>query len=115
MFLPVHHRRLVELQHGLDIGANGGLALALVWLYFMCWSSYGIEIVATFAPEYHDTERDTAKALRAAALFSACVYALLPLGLGGTLGTRGDRDDADVRSRSTARRSTCSSATRSAT
>jgi amino acid transporter len=70
-----------------NIGSGGGLALALVWLYFMCWSSYGIEIVATFAPEYHDTERDTAKALRAAALFSGVVYALLPLGLGGTLGT----------------------------
>jgi amino acid transporter len=69
------------------IGSGGGLALALVWLYFMCWSSYGIEVVATFAPEYHDTERDTAKALRSAALFSVVVYALLPLGLGGTLGT----------------------------
>src|SRR3954470_7887365 len=69
------------------IGANGGLALALVWLFFMCWSSYGIEVVATFTPEYHDTERDTAKALRAAALFSGVVYVLLPLGLGGTLGT----------------------------
>src|SRR6185295_4795498 len=69
------------------IGANGGLALALVWLYFMCWSSYGIEVVATFTPEYHDTERDTAKALRSAALFSGLVYVLLPLGLGGTLGT----------------------------
>jgi amino acid transporter len=69
------------------IGANGGLALCIVWLYFMCWSSYGIEVVATFTPEYHDTERDTAKALRAAALFSGAVYVLLPLGLGGTLGT----------------------------
>jgi amino acid transporter len=69
------------------IGSGGGLPLILVWLYFMCWSSYGIEVVATFAPEYHDTERDTPKALRSAALFSAAVYALLPLGLGGTLGT----------------------------
>jgi len=55
---------------------RGGFALAVTWLYFMCWSSYGIEIVATFAPEYHDTERDTAKALRGAALFSGVVYAL---------------------------------------
>jgi amino acid transporter len=53
----------------------------------MCWSSYGIEVVATFAPEYHDTQRDTRMALRTAALFSAVVYVLLPLGLGGTLGT----------------------------
>jgi amino acid transporter len=46
-----------------------------------------MEVVATFAPEYHDTERDTTKALRSAALFGIAVYALLPLGLGGTLGT----------------------------
>jgi amino acid transporter len=60
----------------------------------MCWSSYGIEIVATFAPEYHDTERDTAKALRGAALFSGVVYVLLPLGIGGTLGTKAISDGA---------------------
>ena len=60
------------------IGAGGGLALALTWLYFMCWSAYGIEVVATFAPEFHDTERDTAKALRVSALFCTAVYALRP-------------------------------------
>ena len=79
-----------------EIGANGGLALALVWLYFMCWSSYGIEVVATFAPEYQDTERDTARGLRAAALFSAVVYVLLPLGVGGTLGTAVISEDATL-------------------
>ncbi len=79
-----------------EIGANGGLALALTWLYFMCWSSYGIEVVATFAPEYQDTERDTARALRAAALFSAVVYVLLPLGVGGTLGTAAIAEDATL-------------------
>ena len=76
-----------------DIGANGGLPLVIVWLYFMCWSSYGMEVVATFAPEYHDTEKDTTKALRSAALFGIAVYALLPLGLGGTLGTQAVVDD----------------------
>jgi len=35
----------------------------------------------------------TAWALRAAALFSVLVYALLPLGLGGTLGTQAVADD----------------------
>jgi amino acid transporter len=76
-----------------NIGTGGGLPLVLTWLYFMCWSSYGIEVVATFAPEYHDTQRDTPKALRSAALFSVAVYALLPLGLGGTLGTKAVADD----------------------
>ena len=79
-----------------NIGENGGLALAIVWLYFMCWSSYGIEVVATFAPEYKDTQRDTRLALRSAAMFSAVVYVLLPLGLGGTLGTQLVADDATL-------------------
>jgi len=87
MFLPYITGEWSSSNMEWSIGANGGIALALVWLYFMCWSSYGIESVATFAPEYHDTEVDTARALRAAALFSAVVYVLLPLGLGGTLGT----------------------------
>ena len=39
------------------IGAGGGLGLALIWLYFMGWSSYGFETVAAFAPEYHSPRR----------------------------------------------------------
>lgn len=70
-----------------DIGKNGGVGLALTWLYFMGWSAYGFEACATVAPEYRDTTRDTPKALRSAAAFSVFVYALLPLGAGGTLGT----------------------------
>ena len=62
----------------------------------MCWSSYGIEVVATFAPEYHDTQRDTRMALRTAALFSSVVYVLLPLGVGGTLGTETIAADATL-------------------
>jgi amino acid transporter len=87
MFLPYITGDWSSSNMDWSIGSGGGLALVITWLYFMCWSSYGIEVVATFAPEYHDTERDTTKALRSAALFSVVVYALLPLGLGGTLGT----------------------------
>ena len=76
-----------------EIGAGGGLALALTWLYFMGWSSYGFETVAAFGPEYKDPERDTPRALRSAAAFSVVVYALLPLGVGGTLGTQTIADD----------------------
>lgn len=96
MFLPYLTGDWSSANLDWQIGANGGLALALVWLYFMCWSSYGIEVVATFAPEYHDTQRDTRMALRTAALFSALVYALLPLGLGGTLGTAAVAEDATL-------------------
>ncbi|CAN5368548.1 APC family permease [soil metagenome] len=63
----------------------GGWKTALVWLFVMGWSAYGVEACATFAPEYKDTERDTALALKSAALFSLAVYALLPLGIGGVL------------------------------
>jgi amino acid transporter len=76
-----------------NIGSGGGIALAMTWLYFMGWSSYGFETVAAFAPEYHDPVRDTPRALRASAAFSVLVYALLPLGLGGTLGTQAVADD----------------------
>ena len=68
------------------VGENGGVALALTWLYFMGWSAYGFEACATVAPEYRDTARDTPRALRGSAAFSVAVYLLLPLGVGGTLG-----------------------------
>lgn len=63
----------------------GGLKTALVWLFVMGWSAYGVETCATFAPEYKDTVRDTTLALRSSAIFSLFVYALLPLGIGGVL------------------------------
>jgi amino acid transporter len=57
----------------------------LAWMYIAGWSSYGVEACATFAPEYEDSRRDTALALRRAAMFSLLVYLLLPLGLSGVL------------------------------
>jgi amino acid transporter len=96
MFLPYVTGDWSSSNMTWSIGSGGGLALVLVWLYIMCWSSYGIEVVATFAPEFHDTEKDTPKALRSSALFCAAVYALLPLGLGGTLGTQAVANDSTV-------------------
>ncbi len=66
--------------------AWGGLQLSLVWLWLMCWSAWGVDVCATFAPEYKDTARDTKRALRSAALFSMVVYILLPIAFvgGGT-------------------------------
>jgi amino acid transporter len=58
---------------------------AVVWLYIMGWSAYGVETCAAFAPEYRDTVRDTSLALRSAAVFSLAVYILLPLGVAGTV------------------------------
>ena len=70
MFLPYITGDWSSSNMQWEIGTNGGLFLAVTWLYFMCWSAYGFEAVASFAPEYHNI-----------------VYVLLPLGLGGTLGT----------------------------
>jgi amino acid transporter len=66
--------------------AWGGLQLALVWLWLMCWSAWGVDVCATFAPEYKDTVRDTKLALRSAALFSLFVYILLPIAFVGGAG-----------------------------
>ncbi|MEV2226616.1 APC family permease [Nocardia vinacea] len=70
-------------------GANGStwstIQLVMAWLYLNAWSAYGIEVCATFAPEYHDTEKDTHKALIRSAMFCLAVYALLPLSLGGAV------------------------------
>ncbi len=64
----------------------GGFKLAMVYLFLMGWSAYAAEICATFAPEYHDTRRDTTIALRSAAMFTLVVFLLFPLGLGGVTG-----------------------------
>jgi amino acid transporter len=87
MFLPYITGDWSSSNMQWEVGTNGGFFLAVTWLYFMCWSAYGFEAVASFAPEYHNTEVDTPLALRASAMFSIIVYVLLPLGLGGTLGT----------------------------
>jgi amino acid transporter len=52
----------------------------------MTWSAWGVDVCATFAPEYKDTVNDTKLALRSAAVFSLLVYALLPLGMVGAGG-----------------------------
>jgi amino acid transporter len=74
-------------------GPWGGWKLAIVYLYVMGWSAYGVETCATFAPEYKDTARDTALALRSAAIFSLAVYTLLPMGITGAIGEKAAVDD----------------------
>src|SRR5690349_2334700 len=64
----------------------GGFKLAMVYLFLMCWSAYAAEVCATFAPEYHDTRRDTTIALRSAGIFTLLVFLLFPLGIGGVTG-----------------------------
>ncbi len=68
--------------------AWGGIQLALVWLWIMCWSAWGVDVCATFAPEYKDTARDTKRALRSAAVFSMFVYIVLPIAFVGGGGAK---------------------------
>src|SRR5258708_15264067 len=63
-----------------------GFQTAMVFLFLFGWSAYAAEVCATFAPEYHNTRRDTTIALRSAATFTLVVDLLFPLGLGGTTG-----------------------------
>ena len=72
--------------HATFTGPWGGIKVAIVYMFILAWSTYGTEACATFAPEYHDTKRDTAKALRSASMFMLLVCVLVPLGLGGVTG-----------------------------
>ena len=33
-----------------------GFKLAMVWLFLMAWNTYGVEVCASFAPEYKNTK-----------------------------------------------------------
>jgi amino acid transporter len=74
------------LQNNIKLLSFDGIQLVLYWIYLAGWSAYGLEVVATFAPEYSDTIRDTPLALRTSAVFGVLVYGLVPLGLIGALG-----------------------------
>jgi amino acid transporter len=76
-----HSSNMTWTLHGF-----AGFKLAMVWLFLMGWSIYAAEVCATFAPEYHDTRRDTTIALRSAGVFTLMVALLFPLGVGGVTG-----------------------------
>jgi len=79
-----HSSNMTWALHGF-----GGFKLAMVYLFLFGWSAYAAEVCATFAPEYHDTRRDTTMALRSAAMFTLLVFLLFPLGIGGVSGAPG--------------------------
>src|SRR5260221_4751034 len=77
----LHSSNMTLALHGFS-----GFQLGLVYLFLFGWSPYPAQVCATFAPEYHDTRRDTTIALRSAATFTLLVFLLFPLGLGGVTG-----------------------------
>ncbi len=76
-----------------NLEGEGSIRTALVWLYIMAWTSFGVEVCATFAPEYRDSVKDTSRALRTAALLSLAIFVLLPLGVTGQVGEQAIADD----------------------
>ncbi len=73
--------------HVTPSGAQGtDWILFIVWLYLMGWSTYGLEIVSTFTPEFRDPQRDFPRALRWCTIITASSFVLMPLAAGGTLG-----------------------------
>jgi amino acid transporter len=67
--------------------AWGGWQLALVWIWIMIWST-APEAVATFAPEFKDTVRDTRKALLSSAAFILVINTTVPIALTGGVGPK---------------------------
>ncbi|MGW2339584.1 APC family permease [Streptomyces sp. NPDC001661] len=67
---------------------GGSWMTIVVWYYVTCWTTYGTEICASFAPEYRDTVRDTAKALRATSLVSLGLFLVVPLAMTGSVGEK---------------------------
>lgn len=60
--------------------------LFIVWLYLMGWTTYGLEIVSTFTPEFRVPQRDFPRALRWCTIITASTFILMPLATGGTIG-----------------------------
>lgn len=84
--LPVFSADWAPLDLSWRLDGLDGLHTAVVWLYVMAWTTLGVEVCAVFASEYRDPVRDTARAIRAAALLCLGVFFVLPLTLGGFAG-----------------------------
>ncbi|MFF5363784.1 APC family permease [Streptomyces scabiei] len=74
--------------HADGLGWGSGLTFStiVVWYYLTAWTTYGVEIGASFAPEYRNPVRDTAKVLRATSVFMLVAFVAIPLGVTGTIG-----------------------------
>ena len=72
--------------YGYGTGTFDKLALIMVWLYIIGWSTYGPEAPATFAPEFKDTKNDTRKALISVGALNVVLACLLPIAVVGTIG-----------------------------
>lgn len=72
----------------LSLRGSPGWRELVVWFYVTAWTIYGTGMCATFAPEYKDPVRDTAKALKSSAMFMLALYFVIPLTVAGSLGEK---------------------------
>ncbi|WP_159077913.1 APC family permease, partial [Klebsiella aerogenes] len=77
----------------LSWSVDGDWKTVVVVLYVTAWAVYTGEIVASFAPEYKDTSRDTSKAMTRISLFMIVLFVVVPLALAGGLGEGTIRDN----------------------
>ena len=83
----VHHRQVALEQHDVEparlrrLQAGDGLSVPNGLEHLR-----GVEVSASFAPEYKNTKRDTALALRTGATFALLAAVLFPLGMSGLNG-----------------------------
>jgi amino acid transporter len=77
-----------HLHYHVTPSGSGGTdwILFVVWLYLMGWSTYGLEIVSTFTPEFRNPQRDFPRALRWCTIITASTFILMPLAAGGAIG-----------------------------
>ena len=79
----IHGGRL----HG-HLGGHGlnGIRIGLVWLYVMFWTVGGIEMSASFTPEFRRGWRDTRKSLGAVTVVALITIGLMSLAVAGVMG-----------------------------
>ena len=87
-FLTGHWHHRLTWGLGLPHQAWGGWKLAIVYMYVMCWTSYGTEIAATFSPEYRDQKRDSTRALVSGGVLTLAFLVLGPLSATADIGTK---------------------------
>ena len=82
----IHLSFLTEVPGHTNFLSVAGLGLLLFWGFIAGYGTYSAEVNATLAPEFHDTEKDTPKAIMASAIFAIPYYILVPIALTGVVG-----------------------------
>lgn len=75
------HRLWANFHHE-QFTTLGGLKVIAIWLFLVCWSAYGTEMCASFAPEYKST-RDMKLSLISSGIYTVLVFLFVGIGIAG--------------------------------